>query len=494
MQWKVWVTFWTAAAAAALAHPMGNFSVSHYMRFEAAGEQLRMTYALDLAEIPTFEMTHKWGLNNPANSEIENRAASEMRRWVNALEIELDGKRIVPVVESVRSVVTDGAGAMPVVLVTARLRAPLPAGAARLRYRDRNFEERSGWKEIVVDRGGRRVTSATGGAADVSKALTAYPADPAFPPPQNASVEVEWAPLETALPPETASEPQVPALPAPKPDPAGTVSRGDFLSTLLGRKEIPVPLALLGLVVAFGLGAVHALSPGHGKTLMAAYLVGSRGTMKHAAILGGTVTFTHTVSVFLLGLATLFLSQYFLPEKIVPWLGAISGLMIVFVGLSLFERRIQSLRGRSQPHFHTHSHGEFGHHHHDHAHGHEHGDGHHHHHLPPGEITLGSLVALGVSGGLAPCPSALVLLLSAIAIGRTGFGLLLLVAFSLGLASVLIAVGAAVLYAKHLIPEGSAIARGRMAKLAPVASAAVIVVIGVVMTGASMGVFKTPGS
>jgi ABC-type nickel/cobalt efflux system permease component RcnA len=433
-------------------------------------------------------MTHKWGLNNPANSEIENRAALEMRRWVNALEIELNGKRIVPVVESVRSVVTDGAGAMPVVLVTARLSAPLPAGAARLRYRDRNFEERSGWKEIVVDRRGRRVTSATGGAADLSKALTAYPADPAFPPPQNASVEVEWAPLETALPPETAPQPQVPALPAPKPEPAGTVSRGDFLSTLLGRKEIPVQLALLGLVVAFGLGAVHALSPGHGKTLMAAYLVGSRGTMKHAAILGGTVTFTHTISVFLLGLATLFLSQYFLPEKIVPWLGAISGLMIVFVGLSLFQRRIQSLRGRSQPHFHTHAHGEFGHHHHD------HGDGHHHHHLPPGEITLGSLVALGVSGGLAPCPSALVLLLSAIAIGRTGFGLLLLVAFSLGLASVLIAVGAAVLYAKHLIPEGSALARGRMAKLAPVASAAVIVVIGVVMTGASMGVFKTPGS
>lgn len=103
-------------------------------------------------------------------------------------------------------------------------------------------------------------------------------------------------------------------------------------------------------------------------------------------------------------------------------------------------------------------------------------------------------MALGVSGGLAPCPSALVLLLSAIAIGRTGFGLLLLVAFSLGLASVLIAVGAAVLYAKHLIPSGSSLAQGRMAKLLPVASAAVIVVIGVVMTGASMGAFRIPGS
>jgi nickel/cobalt exporter len=491
---RIWAT--AALGALAFAHPMGNFSVSRYMRFDASGTALHLVYALDLAEIPTFEMTHRWGLDNPTPAEIETRAGAEMRRWIDALEIDINGKRIRPAVESVRAKVTGGAAAMPVVLVTARLSAPLPAGPARLQYRDPNFAERTGWKEVVVEPGrGREIVSSSGVAADVSKALTAYPADPNYIPPQRASASIEWAPLPVAAPAaETPTAAETPVAAAPKPAPAGTVAQGDFLSTLLGRKEIPLHLALLGLAAAFGIGAMHALSPGHGKTLMAAYLVGTRGTMKHAAILGATVTFTHTISVFLLGVATLFLSQYFLPERIVPWLGAISGVMIVFVGLSLLRRRLASLTGRTARHLHTHAHGDFVPHHHDDGHAHDHGDGHHHHHLPPGEITLGSLVALGVSGGLAPCPSALVLLLSAIAIGRTAFGLLLLVAFSVGLASVLIAVGAAVLYAKNLVPSGSALANGRMAKLVPVASAAVIVVIGVVMTGASMGVIKPPGS
>jgi ABC-type nickel/cobalt efflux system permease component RcnA len=483
-------------ASSAIAHPMGNFSVSRYMRFAASGAELRMTYALDLAEIPTFELTHQWGLDNPSIADIEKRAALEMRNWAGALEIEVNGKRIAPSVNSVRATATDGAGAMPVVLITARLTAPLPSDAVRLVYRDPNFADRSGWKEVVLDRSaGREIVAARGTAADVSKALTAYPTDPAYAPPQRTSAEIEWAALETPAAPRVADpEPPSGLVVAPKPAPAGTVAKGDFLSTLLSREEIPTHLALLGLAVAFGIGAMHAMSPGHGKTLMAAYLVGTRGTMKHAAILGGTVTFTHTVSVFLLGLATLFLSKYFLPEKIVPWLGAVSGAMIVAVGLSLFRRRLALLRGKpAAAHTHSHSHGGIVHRH-DHEHGHDDGGGHHHHHLPEGGITLGSLVALGVSGGLAPCPSALVILLSAIAIGRTGLGMLLLVAFSLGLASVLIAVGAIVLYAKHLIPSSASIAQGRVAKLVPVASAAVIVAIGVVMTGASIGVFKAPGS
>lgn len=498
MQWKRWIAILTLGAGVAAAHPMGNFSVSRYMRFEAAGAELRMIYALDLAEIPTFEMTHQWGLDNPSSADIEKRAALEMREWVRALEIEVNGKRVSPSVSLVGATVTDGAGAMPVVLVTARLTAPLPADAVRLTYRDPNFKDRTGWKEVVLDRiAGREIVSASGTAADVSKALTGYPTDPAYTPPQRASAEIEWAALTApAAPLDADPKPSENApVTAPTPAPAGTVAKGDFLSTLLSRQEIPIHLALLGLAAAFGIGALHAMSPGHGKTLMAAYLVGSRGTMKHAAILGGTVTFTHTVSVFLLGLATLFLSKYFLPEKIVPWLGAISGATIVAVGVSLFRRRLASLRGEPlAAHAHSHSHGGIVHrHHHDGDHGHDHGDG-HRHHVPQGEITLGSLVALGVSGGLAPCPSALVILLSAIAIGRTAFGMLLLAAFSLGLASVLIAAGAAVIYAKHLIPSSASFAQGRLAKLVPVASAVVIVAIGVVMTGASIGVFKTPGS
>ena len=115
-------------------------------------------------------------------------------------------------------------------------------------------------------------------------------------------------------------------------------------------------MVLLGLVVAFGLGAIHALSPGHGKTIVAAYLVGSRGTVKHALFLGGMVTFTHTISVFFLGLTTLFLSQYVLPEKIIPVLGAISGISIVWIGGMLLYQRARRLRGHEHVHDHPHSH------------------------------------------------------------------------------------------------------------------------------------------
>lgn len=244
----------------------------------------------------------------------------------------------------------------------------------------------------------------------------------------------------------------------------------DFLSQLLHRGEIGMGAALLGLVVAFGLGALHALSPGHGKTIVAAYLVGARGTVRHALLLGGIVTFTHTISVFGLGVATLFLSRYVLPEKIYPVLGVISGLSIVWIGAALLYQRACKLRH---------------HHHHDHDH-------HHHSHVPEGEVTMASLLALGAGGGLVPCPSALVLLLSSVALGRAGLGLLLLAAFSAGLAIVLMAIGVAVLYAKHLIPDGGKAAANPAFRLLPVLSAAFIVCVGLVMTAISLGIIR-PG-
>jgi nickel/cobalt transporter (NicO) family protein len=266
----------------------------------------------------------------------------------------------------------------------------------------------------------------------------------------------------------------------------GTVVRGDYLSQLLNRREIPASMVLLGLAVAFSLGAIHALSPGHGKTIVAAYLVGARGTVKHAIFLGGMVTFTHTISVFFLGFTTLFLSQYVLPEKIYPVLGAISGLSIVWIGGMLLVKRAQRLRDHGDTdHHHDHEHG------HDHSHHHDHVRGPHgHSHVPEGEVTLGSLIALGASGGLVPCPSALVLLLSSIALGRVGLGLMLLVSFSAGLAVVLMAIGVAVLYAKHWLPDSQKAARHPAFRLIPVFSAAIIVCIGLVMTGVSLGVIR----
>jgi nickel/cobalt exporter len=178
-------------------------------------------------------------------------------------------------------------------------------------------------------------------------------------------------------------------------------------------------------------------------------------------------------------LTTLFLSQYVLPEKIYPVLGAISGLSIVWIGATLFFKRLHAASGKT-PHDHHH-------HHHGGALVHDHGDGHYHSHVPEGDVTMGSLIALGASGGLVPCPSALVLLLSSVALGRVALGLTLLVAFSAGLALVLMAIGLVVLYAKHLIPDREKTARSPWFRYLPVASAGLITCAGVVMTAVALG-------
>jgi nickel/cobalt exporter len=268
-----------------------------------------------------------------------------------------------------------------------------------------------------------------------------------------------------------------------------TGNRTDALTRLLHQQQLTPWMIAAAIGIAFVLGAAHALTPGHGKTIVAAYLVGSRGTLKHAAFLGAMVTFTHTVSVFLLGLATLFLFQYVVPQKVTQVLGAISGLSIVAIGGWMLYKRLRNTHSRDHvhdhAHAHTHDHVHEHHHHHDHPHdhGHSHGPGGHTH--MPDEISWSGLVALGVSGGLVPCESALVLLLTAIALRRVGLGLILLISFSLGLALVLMAIGVLVIYAKNLLPSGSG--GNPFFRWMPVASAAVVMVLGVIMTAVSLG-------
>jgi ABC-type nickel/cobalt efflux system permease component RcnA len=245
---------------------------------------------------------------------------------------------------------------------------------------------------------------------------------------------------------------------------------------------------LFGLLLAFGLGALHAMSPGHGKTVVGAYLVGSRGTVKHAVFLGLTVTITHTLGVFALGLITLFASNYILPERIMPFLNFVSGLLVFFIGISLFKDRLLSALGyKTVAHQHHHEHGEDSHTHDgEHFHSHEnesmhtHDGIHYHSHLPPEQVTWRNLLALGISGGLLPCPSALVLMLSAISLGRVGYGLILTIAFSLGLAATLTAVGLAFLYVGKLF-DNPAIGNNRLVKTLPVLSAFVIACVGAVI-------------
>lgn len=301
------------------------------------------------------------------------------------------------------------------------------------------------------------------------------------------------------------------------------------LLTMLRSGDLSASFLAGTLLAAMIWGAGHALTPGHGKAIVGAYLVGARSTPWHAVYLGLTVTLTHTLGVFALGFVALFASQYVLPEQLYPWLGAVSGLIVVGMGLYMLKNRlVPVIAGRSPHHHHDHSHDQHGHsnhadhhhhhehkaedHHHSHTHSHDdhHGHGHHHphdhhghshghghSHLPPEAdgrpVTWRSLLLLGVSGGLLPCPSALVLLLAAVSMNRAGFGMALVVAFSLGLAAVLTVVGL-------LFVRGSAVFQRvprfiLWQRYLPIASALVITVLGVVlMTEAAMSIGLRAGT
>ena len=274
-----------------------------------------------------------------------------------------------------------------------------------------------------------------------------------------------------------------------------TTKSRDRLAELISVPEITPTVALWSLLIATVLGSLHALSPGHGKTIVGAYLVGSRATALHAVILGLTVTITHTIGVFALGLVTLGASQYVVTERLFPILSLISGGIVLALGLTLFARRLRLLIAHDSTdshghhehseHGHTHDHSHHEHSHHDRPEAvaitHSHGQ-HPHSHLPPGadgsRVTWNSLLALGISGGLLPCPSALVVFLSAVSLHRVGFGLLLVVAFSLGLASTLTGIGLVFVYIGSLMKRP--LPFNRFFRVLPVASALGIACVGAV--------------
>ena len=272
------------------------------------------------------------------------------------------------------------------------------------------------------------------------------------------------------------------------------------------------PLFLLAaFFISLFLGSLHALTPGHGKTLVGAYLVGSQGRVRDAVFLGLVVTITHTGSVVLLGLLTLIASHYILPALIAPWLEIISGLLVIGFGVNLFLQRRRdfvsqaagarkeldqaSSAGKSARTIlpgsihlaHQHNHALFTDKHHDHPHD-EHGHPAHSHLPPGGQVTWKSLLALGVSGGLVPCPDAIAILLVAVAVNRVPFGMLLILAFSIGLALVLIGIGIAMVQGVRLIARSDLLMR--FSVYAPIASAIVVSGLGVALTISALNSFR----
>jgi nickel/cobalt exporter len=401
-----------ALPAVASAHPLGNFTINRFARVEIAGDRLYVRYVVDEAEIPTLQ---------------------RVPLRISGLHVTVDGRPVALRVTKTALAHPRGAAGLRTTRFQAILAGPDVGSAARVAVDDRNYADRIGWKEIVFGAATR----------SISDELRAYPKDMLRSPLSQTKAAAMLRTHDGAPPGLLSGR----ALAAPD-----RVADSGFAS-LIGRRHLSLAVLLGSLALATFWGAAHALSPGHGKTIVTAYLVGSRGTPWHAALLGLITTATHTAGVFALGGVTLLLSNWIVPDRLYPWLDVSAGLLVVGVGAAV-------LIGRTR-----------------HAHAHRHGHAHHHHHQHGRELR--SLLAVGVSGGLLPCPSALVVLLAAISLHRVGFGLLLVVAFSVGLAAAITAVGLVAVLAKGMFARFDG--GGRLLAVLPAVSAGVIVLAGAAM-------------
>ena len=418
-----------AVPATAAAHPLGNFTVNRYAGLEVAGRDVYVRYALDVAEIPTYQLGGELG-----ESGYPARLARE-------LVLSLDGRRVPLDVVASKVTTRPGAGGLETLRLDVVYRARTASGAV-LAFEDRSFSGRIGWREVTLTaRDGGRVVASTVPATSASDALHAYPSDLLRSP-----LDVSSAGATIALGSARGAPPSIGATEAP-------AHVGGGFESLIQRGRPSIGALLLALAIAAFWGAAHALTPGHGKALIAAYLVGTKGRPRDAILLGGTVTVTHTAGVFALGFVTLGLSAFVVPERLYPWLTLVSGVLVIVVGASVLAQRLRSR-------------------------GHEHRHGHDHHH--DDALTSRGILGVGIAAGLLPCPSALVVLLSAIALHRIGLGLALIVAFSVGLAATITAIGLVAVLARRTF--GRLSLDGPLIRTLPAVSAGLILAVGLVIT------------
>ncbi len=495
------------APASADAHPMGNFSINHYSKLKVSDRATTILYLVDMAEIPTYQEIRESGLTaTNGDPGIAPYLLKQEQALKQGLLLEIDGHTVPLAAISREAIFAEGAGGLPTMKLRFVFRSlSTSAGQTRtgqthkLSYADSNFPGRSGWKEIVVLTDGADIVSSSAPENDRSNELSNYSTDLLNSPPQQLSALVEF---RTALPPPAeiqthargiklsvaqvkhpepaiarGAAPVIPATHAPVVHRSNT-PRSRFTDLISSQKSLSLWILITAAFLAAGLGAMHALEPGHGKTLVAAYLVGSRGTAKHAVLLGIVVTAAHTAGVFALGIITLYASRYIVPEQLYPWLGAISGISVSVVGVLVFLRHLT---------------GETG------DHSHSPGDPHSHwfssrSRTEPakqsGSVSIRQLLTLGISGGIIPCPAALVVLLSAFSLHRIGFGLFLITAFSFGLAAVLVTVGLLMVYTKRFVSAyvktGSSLVR-----FLPLLSSGVMVLLGAGIAVSAFGSVPT---
>ncbi|MFE1824921.1 nickel/cobalt transporter [Streptomyces anulatus] len=483
-----------AAAPAVAAHPLGNFSVNYHTGLVLRPDRIDALIVVDRAEIaalqerPVVDSDHDDTVSDSESRAYAEEACSGLRKQ---LHLSLGGKRADWKQSSAALVYENGEAG----LKTSRLTCELTTQAALSEPTDIRAETdydttRIGWHEMTATSQGIRIIRTDVPATSPTRELRQYPQDPLASPldQRTASLRSEPGQDTAAVPAVVADLPGASAI-------SGVLAKvtGAF-DSLVGAREITLPVGLLALFLALVLGASHAAMPGHGKTIMAAYLAGRRGTRRDALTVGATVTLTHTAGVLVLGLA-LPVSTHLAGETVLMWLGAASGLLVTGIGLRLLTGAV---RGRPQHNHHhhgpNHSHSHVDHHH-DHDHGHHHGHGHGHGHdhdhgadsphhhgpvtpasahdsAPAGELqatpavatlappdhehhpadtstaprtarrtSRSGLIGMGIAGGLVPSPSALVVLLGAVALGRTAFGVLLVIGYGLGMAATLTLAG-----------------------------------------------------
>jgi ABC-type nickel/cobalt efflux system permease component RcnA len=450
-----------SAPATAVAHPLGNFTVNRYAGIELTPDEVRIDYVLDLAEIPTVQVRPEIDADADGTITDAERAAWAARTAPTLLEnltLTVDDRPVPLDVVSSSMRFRPGQGGLDILRLEATFAGPV-ASTGELAFADANFADRIGWAEVTAaGADGTAVAGSSVPARSVSNALLSYPQDLLSSPLDVHGATLSFHPGTST--PVAASTDGAPAN-GSRPDVTGGAFAG-----LVGRTG---PFMLVALLLAFGFGALHALGPGHGKTLMAAYLVGAGGRARHAVAVGGSVAVMHTASVLALGFVVLTLTEVFAPERVYPWLGLASGLIAFGLGASLLVARLGSWSGgrSDSEHHHPHEDGPT-------AHGHAHP-----HPVPSRPLSRKSLTALAVAGGMLPSPTALVVLLAAVALDRIAYGLALIGAFSIGLATALVVVGLIALRARDVVAGRMS---GRTARLVPVLSAASIALLGLVLT------------
>lgn len=454
--------------AVALAHPLGNFTVNTSAGITLSPGAVRIDYVLDMAEIPTVQAMPELDADGDGTvSDLERSAwaAERAAELLTRLRLTVDGEPVALTVSAANLELLPGQGGLDVLRLETTFSGRVGA-EGDLAFRDMNFEDRVGWHEVTaVGTGGVAVLGSTVPTSSPSDRLRGYPTDLLTSPLDVREAALTFAPGESTRTSMTTDGRRGSAA---RPGVVG----GAFVD-LVDRTG---PVMLVALALAFGFGALHALGPGHGKTLMAAYLVGGGARVRQAVAVAGAVALMHTASVLALGLLVLFATEAFAPERVYPWLGLASGLITLGLGVGLLAVRL-GVRDARRPEGSTSTTG------HPHRHGpeaHE-GHGHVHPHPAPDRPVLSSrgLMAVAVAGGILPSPTALVVLLASVVLHRVGYGLALIGAFSFGLAAALVTVGVLALRARDVLARRMS---GRLARMVPRVSAGAMVALGLVLT------------